>query len=434
MKLKLNIFSVLIFSCLLALNPMSLAAQHDGQDHETHEAKAEHGGDSHGTHEMAAQCSEEHSDEYNHMETLMGHIGDANEFHIVGDLHLPLPCILYAPDHGFSFFMSNKLGHGHHHIAYDRYVMNHGRINRIADASFPMGEQAVSCVLPTTITTEDGKKKEAFMAVTPDGHEYVLEGASALDGGLIGGGFTSYYDFSITKNVFVMFLGVLLLFFVFLPAARGYKRNEGKAPSGIQALIEPIFLFMRDDVVRPMIGEKHYEKYLPFILSLFFFILFANLLGLIPFFPGSANITGNLAVTMALAIVTFFVVNLNGNKDYWEHILWMPGIPPAVKFLLTPIEILGLFIKPFALMIRLFANISAGHIIIISLVGLIFIFGQNGASLGGGITGAFLGGAFTLFMNMIELIVAFIQAFIFALLTSSYIGAAVEEHGHEEAH
>ena len=381
-KLKLNIFSVLVFSCVLALSPFSMMAQdgHEGHNHgeEQHQSAQN---DSHGDQAEAAQCSEGHSDEYNHMETLMGHIGDANEFHIVGNLHLPLPCILYAPDHGFSFFMSSKLGHGNHHIAYNRYVMNHGRINRIADENFPMGEVPVSCILPTTVTLDNGKTKEAFLAVTPDGHEYALENASALDGGMIGGGITSYYDFSITKNVFVMILGVLLLFLVFIPAARGYKRNEGKAPSGIQSLIEPIFLFMRDDVVRPMIGEKYYEKYLPFILSLFFFILFANLLGLIPFFPGSANITGNLAVTMALAVITFLVVNLNGKSDYWKHILWMPDIPPFVKLILTPIEILGLFIKPFALMIRLFANISAGHIIIISLVGLIFIFGDNGTNM-----------------------------------------------------
>lgn len=418
-KLKLNIFSVLILSCVLALSPLSLSAQHE----------------EHGEHAEAAQCAEAHNDEYNHLETLMGHIGDANEFHIVGDIHLPLPCILYAPDSGFSVFLSSKLGHGEHHVAYNRYVMNHGRINRITDPGFPMEEVAISCVIPKKITTEEGKEKEVFVAVTPEGKEYTLEGPSALDGGLIGGGFTSYYDFSITKNVFVMILAMILLFLVFIPAARGYARNEGKAPKGIQALIEPLFLFMRDDVIRPMIGEKYYEKYQPFIFSLFFFILFANLLGLIPFFPGSANITGNLAVTMALAIITFFVVNLSGKKDYWEHIFWMPGIPWPVKFLLTPIEFLGLFIKPFALMIRLFANISAGHIIILSLVGLVFILGENGHSLGGGITGAIMGGLFTLFMNVIELIVAFIQAFIFSLLAAAYIGSAVEEHhGHEEAH
>ena len=173
---------------------------------------------------------------------------------------------------------------------------------------------------------------------------------------------------------------------------------------------------------------------MPFIMTLFFFILFCNLLGLMPFFPGGSNVTGNLGVTMVLAVLVFIVTNVSGNKHYWQHILWMPGVPSFVKVLiLTPVEILGLVIKPFSLMIRLFANISAGHIIILSLIGLIFVFGENGTNLGGGIMGAVLGGAFTAFMNLIELLVAFLQAFVFAMLTASYIGAAVEE-GHHDHH
>ena len=183
-----------------------------------------------------------------------------------------------------------------------------------------------------------------------------------------------------------------------------------------------------------MIGEKHYERFQPFIMTLFFFIMFINLMGLVPFFPGGANITGNLAVTFTLAIFTFLVTNLNGKKDYWEHIFWMPGIPAWVKVILTPVEVLSLFIKPFSLMIRLFANISAGHIIILSLIGLVFLFGNNGQHVGGAAGGAVIGGLFTAFMNLIELLVALLQAFIFALLSSLYIGAAVEEHHHEEAH
>jgi F-type H+-transporting ATPase subunit a len=169
-------------------------------------------------------------------------------------------------------------------------------------------------------------------------------------------------------------------------------------------------------------------------MSLFFFILILNLLGLVPFFPGSANVTGNLAVTLTLAVITFIVTNINGNGHYWEHILWMPGIPAWVKIILTPVEILGLFIKPFSLMIRLFANISAGHIIILSLIGLIFLFGNNGQSIGGAATGVLIGGLFTAFMNLIELLVAFLQAFIFAILSASYVGAAVEEGHHEHEH
>jgi F-type H+-transporting ATPase subunit a len=217
-----------------------------------------------------------------------------------------------------------------------------------------------------------------------------------------------------------------------LGIAKKYKTNEGQAPSGVQGFFEPLFTFIRDEVSIPMIGEKHYERFQPFIMTLFFFILFCNLFGLLPIFPGSANVTGNIAVTMALAFLTLLVVNFSGNKHYWEHIFWMPGIPAWVKIILTPVEILGLFIKPFSLMIRLFANITAGHIIILSLIGLVFIFGDSGANVGGGILGAVVGGAFTAFMNLIELLVAFLQAFIFAILTASYIGAAVEDHHHED--
>jgi F-type H+-transporting ATPase subunit a len=168
-------------------------------------------------------------------------------------------------------------------------------------------------------------------------------------------------------------------------------------------------------------------------MSLFFFILFCNLLGLMPFFPGGANVTGNLGVTFVLAVFAFIITNINGNRHYWQHIVWMPGVPAFVKLILTPVEILGLVIKPFSLMIRLFANISAGHIIILSLIGLIFVFGESGTNMGGGVMGVLIGGAFTAFMNLIELLVAFLQAFVFAMLTASYIGAAVEE-GHHDHH
>ncbi|MDX1667398.1 MAG: F0F1 ATP synthase subunit A, partial [Saprospiraceae bacterium] len=288
-------------------------------------------------------------------------------------------------------------------------------------------------------TVQEGgeKKKEDVYYALYQGNEYKLDRPSTLDGGVLGGGITSFYDFSITKNVFSMLIASILLVWLFLAVARGYKKNEGKAPSGVQSFMEPFFTFMRDEVTIPMIGEEHYERYQPFIMTLFFFILFCNLFGLIPFFPGSANITGNLAVTLTLAVFTFIVTNINGNRHYWEHVLWMPGIPAWVKVILTPVEILGLFIKPFSLMIRLFANITAGHIIILSLIGLIFLFGNNGQDIGGAVVGGVIGMLFTAFMNLIELLVAFLQAFIFAILSASYIGAAVDE-GHvatgEEAH
>jgi len=379
---------------------------------------------------LAAFAADEATD-YDPVGTVMEHISDANEFHIWKGVHMPLPCILYAPESGWSFFMSSAFDHGHQ--AVDGYVLNHGRVNRVEPGQGFPTEGAVP-IEEITHETEmiEGEEKDVYYAVH-EGTAYKLDPPSTLDGGLLGGGITSFYDFSITKVVFSMILVSILLIWLFTAVAKGYRRNEGQAPDGIQSFMEPFFTFIRDEVTIPMIGEKHYERFQPFIMTLFFFVLFCNLFGLIPFFPGSANITGNLAVTMTLALFTFIVTNINGNAHYWEHIFWMPGIPAWVKIILTPVEILSLFIKPFSLMIRLFANISAGHIIILSLIGLIFLFGNNGESVGGAAVGGVVGGLFTAFMNLIELLVAFLQAFIFAILSASYIGAAVEEgHHHEE--
>ncbi|MEO0731910.1 MAG: F0F1 ATP synthase subunit A, partial [Bacteroidota bacterium] len=300
---------------------------------------------------------------------------------------------------------------------------------------FPQGHVHLEGDHPVHMTTHevDGKERDLGL-LSHGGKEYELDQPSTLDGGLVGGGISSFYDFSVTKNVFTMLLAALALIFIWGRVKRAYEKNEGQAPSGMQSLFEPLFVFIRDEVTKPMIGEKHYERFQPFIMCLFFFILFCNLFGLIPFFPGSANVTGNIAVTLTLAVIVFIVTNINGNSHYWGHIFAMPGIPKWVLIILTPVEILGLFIKPFSLMIRLFANITAGHIIILSLIGLVFLFGNNGASFGGGMTGALIGGAFTAFMNLIELLVAFLQAFIFSILAASYIGGAVEEGHHEEAH
>lgn len=379
---------------------------------------------------------EETPGNYDPVGTVMNHISDANEFHIWKGVHIPLPCFLYAPGEQskkWTFLSSGKFEHGHKAI--DRYVINHGRVNRIADASFPMGEVHIEGVhgkKEMMLVKGEEKEVEVFYA-HHDGKEYKLEKPSTLDGGIMGGGITSFYDFSITKNVFTMMLAALLLILIFSSVRNGYRKNEGKAPSGIQSFFEPFFVFIRDEVAKPNIGLKHYERFMPFILTLFFFILFCNLLGLMPFFPGGANVTGNLAVTFVLAVFAFIITNINGNRHYWQHIFWMPGIPAWVKTILTPVEVLGLVIKPFSLMIRLFANISAGHIIILSLIGLIFVFGENGTNFGGGVVGAIVGGAFTAFMNLIELLVAFLQAFVFAMLTASYIGAAVED-GHHDHH
>jgi F-type H+-transporting ATPase subunit a len=237
-------------------------------------------------------------------------------------------------------------------------------------------------------------------------------------------------DLSITKNVFALLFGAVIILLIFLTVAKGYKKRGVGAPKGIQSLLEILIVFMKDEVIKPSIG-KHYAKFLPLLLTIFFFIFINNLMGLIPLFPFGANLTGNIAVTMILALFVFVVVNFSGNKHYWKHI-FMPDVPVALWILLIPIEILGVVLKPFVLMLRLFANITAGHIIILGFFSLIFIFGQKNLVAGYG--SAVFSVAFTLFMSVLELLVAFLQAYVFTLLASLYIGSATEEHHHAEDH
>jgi len=226
-------------------------------------------------------------------------------------------------------------------------------------------------------------------------------------------------DFSITKNVFMIIVTGLLMLWLFGGMAKSFK--EGPITTGAGRFFEPIIVYIRDDIARPNIGETKYKKYMPYLLTVFFFVWFLNLFGLTPL---GVNVTGNIAVTFALAIVTFIITQLSGNANYWKHIFWMPGVPVLMKFILAPIELLGVFIKPFALMIRLYANIMAGHVVLMSIIGLVFIF-QN-----------WIGGALSLFLafflSIIELLVAALQAYIFTLLSALYFGFAVEEH--DEAH
>ena len=232
-----------------------------------------------------------------------------------------------------------------------------------------------------------------------------------------------FYDLSITKNVASLFIGVVLLLSVFLTAARHYRDDPLKVPRGMQLFFEPIILFVRDEIARPNIGEKKYERFMPYLLTVFFFIWFNNLMGLL---PGAANLTGNISVTLSLAIFTFVITTINGTRDYWKHIFNTPGVPWWLKFpipIMPVVELIGMFTKPFSLMVRLFANISAGHIIIMSLIALVFIF----KSIYIGPVSVLFG----LFMIMLELLVAFIQAFVFTLLSAIYFGLASEEHEHE---
>jgi F-type H+-transporting ATPase subunit a len=226
-------------------------------------------------------------------------------------------------------------------------------------------------------------------------------------------------------------ISALLLIVIFVSMARMAARSKGKAPTGMQNLLEPLVLFVRDDIARSSIGEKHYEKFLPYLLTIFFFILFNNLFGLVPFFPGGANVTGNITVTLVMAVFTFILTTINGNKHYWIDIINTPGVPWWLKIplpLMPIVEIIGIITKPFVLMVRLFANITAGHIIALGFVSLIFIFGAISAALGLGVSVVSV--AFMVFMDLLELLVAFIQAYVFTLLSALYFGLAVTEPEH----
>ena len=219
-----------------------------------------------------------------------------------------------------------------------------------------------------------------------------------------------------------MIIVALLMFLLFTGLAKSYSKNASIA-SGAGRFFEPIVLYVRDEIAIPNIGEKHYKRYMSFLLTVFFFIWFLNIFGLTPL---GINVTGNIAITAGLAIVTFIITTLTANKNYWGHIFWMPGVPVPMKIILAPIELLGIFIKPFALMIRLYANMIAGHIVVMSLLALIFLFQNIGM-------GAF-SLVLTFIISVIEILVAALQAYIFTMLAALYFGAAVEEHHHEEAH
>ncbi len=439
----------LFYSAFLSvLVTTTLSAQHDNHAiphaDTTHATSAQphatesvahgdnHAADAHG-HDACAPAHDT-SGKYDPVPNIMHHIGDAHQFEIIPNIFtLPLPVFAYETEGGLTAGMSSMFHHGEK--AVNGFVLAHDVVKKAI--GLPKGEVALEVVH----TDEEGHAHYSFMKeedengkkvenhyVRAAGQCYKLEEGRGLTNLK-----SSWIDFSITKNVFTMILSLGLLAFVFFKVANFYKNNKGKAPSGLTNMMEVFVTFIRDDVAKPSIGPK-YEKYMSLLMSLFFFILVNNLLGLIPVFPGSSNVTGNISVTIVLALVVFLVTTFSGNKNYWQHIFWMPGVPTFVKVLMAPIEIASLFIKPFTLLIRLFANVTAGHVIILTLVSLIFIFGNAGKSLGGSITGMAIAIPFVAFMNLLELLVAFLQAFIFTLLSALYIGAAVEEHHHDEAH
>jgi len=345
---------------------------------------------------------------YDAKEFAMHHVADSHEWHIVGNVSIPLPCIVIHD--GLHVFLSNKMPEAHHGGEAHEAAAIHA-----ADTTHQHGGDHTNH--GTAITTHHASPAYNGFYYNESG-KIVHE-----DGGFL-------LDLSITKNVATLLIVAILMVLIFTSVAKAYKRREGQAPKGLQSFMEPLIIFVRDEVVKPNLGNKT-DRYLPFMLTVFFFIWISNMLGLIPLIS-NPNLTGNIAVTSALALMTFLLTNLHANKYYWGHIFNPPGVPGWVKVLLVPIEFMGIFIKPVALMIRLFANITAGHIIIISLIGLIFIFGKAGENLGGGFGGAAVAVPFALFMSFLELLVAFLQAFIFTMLSALFIALAQEEHHHDD--
>jgi F-type H+-transporting ATPase subunit a len=325
--------------------------------------------------------------EFDPVSVIMHHISDAHYWHLydrtdkeTGELHpvsIPLPIILLH-EGKLDVFMSSEFHHGESTVKRgDReYIMYHGVIYLAINGEIQYNDL------------------HQPMNVKP-------------------------FDFSITKNVASLFFSAILLLVVFLSMARMYKKGNG-IPRGIQGFLEPIIMFIVDDIAKPNIGEHKYQKYLPYLLTVFFFIWFNNMLGLIPIIPGGANLTGNIAVTMTLAVFTLLITNFSGNKNYWKHVFATPGVPWWLSPIMIPVELIGIISKPFALMIRLFANITAGHIIVLSLISLIFVF--KTALMG------LVSVPFVLFIDILELLVAILQAYIFTLLSALFIGLAVQEH------
>lgn len=321
------------------------------------------------------------SEEFDASTFILDHIADSHEWHIMTlkngeSVALYLPVIIYSKENGIDIFSSRKLAHGH---TYKNYKLE-----------------------------EEGPLKGKIVMVNENGE--VNEEKLPL-------------DFSITKTVLGMFFAALIGLWLFLALSRSYKKTGISHPKGIQSFLEPVILFVRDEIAISNIGEHKYEKYMPYLLTVFFFILLNNIMGLIPFPPPfGANVTGNIAVTMILAICTFVITQFSGNKNYWKHIFATPGVPFWLLPVMIPVEIIGIFSKPFALMIRLFANITAGHIIVLSLVCLIFIFKSLAV--------APVSIAFVIFMDCLELLVAFLQAYVFTLLSALFISLAVQEEHH----
>ena len=329
-------------------------------------------------------AQEEQGEDVNAGEIVMEHISDSYEWHItkIGgtDIVIPLPVILYSHNSGWHLFSS-------HHL-------------------YPLG-----------------KEHEGFKIATEGDYEGKIVETSAT------GEEVRPIDISITKTVLALLINCLILVLIILGCARWYrnKKPEDPAPKGFVGFMEMFIMMVENDVIKACIG-KEYKRYSPYLLTAFFFIFVNNIMGIIPIFPGGANVTGNIAVTFVLALCTFIAVNVFGNKEYWKEILW-PEVPTWLKFpvpIMPAIELFGIFTKPFALMIRLFANIMAGHSAILALTSIIFVTVSMGVVVNSLMTGvSFL---FIIFMDCMEILVAFIQAYVFTMLSSVFIGLSRQEH------
>lgn len=380
-----------LFAGLAAMAMISTAKASDDHKHEAahdehHAEAASHDSNHESGHEEEA---------FDVSKMIMEHVTDAHEYHLWGShanaTSIYLPIILL--EDGLTIFSSSHLYHGEHahtvdaetgeHVAYYEgvgpaagYALFHETIYKLEDGKLNVSGGAVSNVAPM--------------------------------------------DFSITRNVVALFLSFFVVVLLMFASAKFYKQNGATAPKGLAKFVEPIVLFVRDDIAKANIHGEKYKKFLPFLLTIFFFIWISNLLGLIPIL--SSNLTGNITVTLFLAVCTLILTVLNGNKHYWQHIFATPGVPKPLLLIMVPIEIVGIFTKPFALMVRLFANITAGHIIILALISIIFI--NKSAAWGA------LSVPMALFISVLELLVAFLQAYLFAMLSALFIGAAVDEAHH----
>ncbi|WP_298136115.1 F0F1 ATP synthase subunit A [Flavobacterium sp.] len=383
-----------IVALLVAFMPLISIANptNDSTKVEAHAVEATHEKtDAHAepTHEGEAHAEAKKTPEEERAEFMQHHLLDSHDFHLFSygkesgeekHVSFPLPVILW--DNGLQFFMSSKFHHG------ESVVESNGNYYKLFH--------------------EKIYKTDVAGNLEMDEHHHPTN--------------IKPLDLSITKNIFMVIVTAILMFWLFVSLAKSYKKNNGIA-TGVGRFFEPIILFIRDDIAIPNIGEKHYKKYMSHLLTVFFFIWFLNMFGLTPL---GVNVTNNIAITAALAILTYIITTFTANKNYWGHIFWMPGVPVPMKIILAPIELLGTLIKPFSLTVRLYANMLAGHVVLMSIIGMMYTFNN--------MVGSSLSFVLAFALSILEILVAGLQAYIFTMLTALYFGAAKEEHHHDDAH